>query len=538
MKWCVWETPTLCDQVIIHTIPSQTNVLLFPKIGLFSAWTEKSKVTQSHKQDLQLVSSFQLQLQLPHIWNLKVIFHLIILPLPCNSRPWSNFNTAISGKENTIAPCIAPKINHHVSNLIVVQKYWIWLRKNTSKNPASSEMNRTTYTGSPTWMIVKEEFLISKSTQKLGVKKRNTPQKNALKKNGFNSFCFTLKGTKKPYPAPPTKNSWSIIHTFVPAIRPFVPAFQMVLATAKVVAKVTPKHQSQRRKPSNVTGCPVERAQNQSVWGIRLVKKTLGSTDLRKSFKSIQMYFHLTSFQIYSNLMIWGYSLGCRKFGRALEDASHHQGAFTNFDRKKLHPSLSTIASGHTKVPPMALYIIPTMFIHCSEEFSVHRRPWKNGSAVDFVREGRSFQCTEEDFRKQSGWKFLKLRNKSAESILLLLYLWGVKQYSNVEAKVPCKTPSWNKIYDTYKNNSAPMKRCPPKRKDHCQHQTSNHHPYASMLCTVLGFSISPRTSDPLGKKNPTQRCHNTHQFLRVSEPAIHRSPQSQAPARRPTSSQ
>jgi len=31
-------------------------------------------------------------------------------------------------------------------------------------------------------MIVKEEFLISKSTQKLGVKKRNTPQKNALKK--------------------------------------------------------------------------------------------------------------------------------------------------------------------------------------------------------------------------------------------------------------------------------------------------------------------------------------------------------------------
>jgi len=49
-----------------------------------------------------------------------------------------------------------------------------------------------------------------------------------------------------------------------------------------------------------------------------------------------------------------------------LEDASHYQGAFTNFDRKKLHPSLSTIASGHTKVPPMALYIIPTMFIRCS----------------------------------------------------------------------------------------------------------------------------------------------------------------------------
>lgn len=85
----------------------------------------------------------------------------------------------------------------------------------------------------------------------------------------FNSFCFTLKEPKEsPSHIPPPKN------TVDPSIHPFVPAFQMVLATAKVVAKVTPKHQSQRRKPSN--GSVVERARNQSVWGMRLVKKLWG----------------------------------------------------------------------------------------------------------------------------------------------------------------------------------------------------------------------------------------------------------------------
>ena len=357
-----------------------------------------------------------------------MIFHFIILPLPCNSRPWSNFNTAISGKENTIDPCIAPKINHHVSNLIVVRKYWIWLRKNTSKNPAS-------YTGSPTWMIVKEEFLISKSTQKLGVKKRNTP----LEKIGFNSFCFTLKEPKSHIP-PPNKKQL-IHHPYVrsshPSVRSSLPdgACNSQGGSQSNAKAPKPKKETFQRNGLSRWKSPESVCLRYTVGG-----KNFGEYRLAKIIQIYSNVFHLTSLQIYSNLMIWGYSLGYRKFGRALEDASHHQGAFTNFDRKKLHPPLSTIASGHTKVPPMASYIIPTMFIHCSGRgiFCASQALKKNGSAVDFVREGQSFQCTEEDFRKQSGWKFLKLGNKSAESILLL-YLWRVKQYSNVETKVPCK---------------------------------------------------------------------------------------------------
>lgn len=118
---------------------------------------------------------------------------------------------------------------------------------------------------------------------KIGGLKKN--KKMPFKIIEFNSFCFTLKEPKEsPSHIPPPKN------TVDPSIHPFVPAFQMVLATAKVVAKVTPKHQSQRRKPSN--GSVVERARNESVWGIRLVKKLWGlQTCVNHSnlFKSIQI---------------------------------------------------------------------------------------------------------------------------------------------------------------------------------------------------------------------------------------------------------
>ena len=51
-------------------------------------------------------------------------------------KPPIQLNTAKGTKKHRLAPCIAPNssVRYYRINLILVQRYWIWLRKNTSKN--------------------------------------------------------------------------------------------------------------------------------------------------------------------------------------------------------------------------------------------------------------------------------------------------------------------------------------------------------------------------------------------------------------------
>ena len=125
---CVWETPTLCDQVIIDTIPRQTNVLsFFPRL----TWFQHELKIKSHTNKTQ--NWFH-----PFNFNCKYLIHVdfrVILPLSGFSPGRDPMQHCDFGGKNThLLQVLLPKINHRVSNLILLQKYWILLRKNTVKN--------------------------------------------------------------------------------------------------------------------------------------------------------------------------------------------------------------------------------------------------------------------------------------------------------------------------------------------------------------------------------------------------------------------
>lgn len=192
----------------------------FPMLAYFPHELKKTKVTQT-KLKTGVILSISTATT-PYLKFKSDPFHVIILPLPGKFPGRDPTSTLrFRGRKTQQLHVLLPKINHYVSNLIVVQKILNLAKKeHIYKSVVCSEMNRIPLilVHQPGWLWKRVPHI--QKYPKIGGWKKNTPQENAFWKVECNSCCFTLKEPKRsPSHIPPTQKKQLIR----PSIRSFQP---------------------------------------------------------------------------------------------------------------------------------------------------------------------------------------------------------------------------------------------------------------------------------------------------------------------------